>query len=849
MKSTQKTRSLRNKLTLYPGMIFLVVGVVGTLINLQIANSLFSSLGEKYTSEILKAKISEFGQTFDRNIDTSKYMSENSTMRRWMKAEDNAELKAASLDNLQKLNIILKETDTFVAIDSSKSIYENGIFLNTLARDIPSDSWYWKVSASKDMTVDISYNAQLLSTKLYVYAPIWEGEHLLGVTGTGLDVSEMITQMVAKVSEGAHVILFNELGHVKAHVNPDYIDNRKIFHLVGSDSDRVRAIMKKLETLTEKDEHIISEFINYEGKGYMGSFSSINLRSATWYILVLMDVNALLISIFVPFIALLIISLLLILGSLVILISRIVLKPLDIIDSNLAKIMEKDFTVHIDLETGDEFTMVANTINMMTANIREYTENLEGLVAQRTRQLQEAFEEVNTLKVQQDGDYFLTSLLINPLLIKDVNSDIISVDFYVRQKKHFTFKTHNGEIGGDLCIAREIVLSDKRYLAFTNADAMGKSLQGAGGALVFAVVFNSYINRTPLFPSIYTQKPESWISEIYEELHRVFVSFDGSMLMSAVIGLIDEECGAMYYLNAEHPWTVCYRDGKAAFTEDELTMRKIGTVGFDTGIVIRTMQLKSQDVIFLGSDGRDDIMMGMNEETGQRIINEDETLFLRSIEGANGDLEKTAELVASNGDLTDDFTIIRIAWTKPPVLLPPDFEAVRSSGYKAIQDKDLPRAIQLLRKAMYLYPEPEVIGRLAACHRERGETMEIIQTYQYGLKNLPLNETLLYDMVNECRRMVRELLDNAKTKEESNKASNYIRLALDYGERLLIINPQHFKAMLHVADCYRMVRRYADSRALVERAKKIISDDENLKIIERMLDRDEHAQAGKANNQ
>jgi tetratricopeptide (TPR) repeat protein len=127
--------------------------------------------------------------------------------------------------------------------------------------------------------------------------------------------------------------------------------------------------------------------------------------------------------------------------------------------------------------------------------------------------------------------------------------------------------------------------------------------------------------------------------------------------------------------------------------------------------------------------------------------------------------------------------------------------------------------------------------------------MEIIQTYQYGLKNLPLNETLLYDMVNESRRMVRELLDNAKSKEDSARASNYIRLALDYGERLLIINPQHFKGMLHVADCYRMVRRYADARELLERARQISPEDENLKVIERMLDRDENAQqqAGKSN--
>jgi len=844
-----KTGSLRVKLTLYPALIFVVVGLVGAVINRQIADSHLSSLGKQYTSEILKAKLSEFSQIFDRNIDTSQYMAENSIIREWLKDEKNRLLRDAAFENFRKLRIILKETDIFVVADTEKNYYTDdmgGQSLDSLSQDKAGDSWYWQVSASRDLSVDISYDERLKTRKLWVYAPVWEQGTLLGVTGTGLDVTEMIASMVVNVSEGAYVVLFDERGHVKAHRDPDYIDNRTIFQLVGKDGERVREIMRRLNE-GEAEEDIISERVAYEKKSYMGSFSSIDLRSTKWYILVLMDVDSLLNRIFTPFIILLVVSLVVILGALIMLINRIVLKPLDIIDVNLSKIMKRDFTVQINLATGDEFTMVANTINMMTANIREYTENLEGLVAQRTQQLQEAFEEVTALKVQQDGDYFLTSLLINPLLIKEIESDALQVDFYVKQKKKFMFKTHAGEIGGDLCIAREITLMEKRYLAFTNGDAMGKSLQGAGGALVMAVVFNSYINRTALFPSIHMRPPENWLTEIYEELQRVFVSFDGSMLMSAVIGLIDEETGAMYYLNAEHPWTACYRDGKAMFTEEELTMRKIGTMVFDAKAVIHTLQLQSKDVVFLGSDGRDDLMLGVDEATGQRIINEDETRFLRCIEEADGDLERLAEAVARAGELTDDFTIVRIEWKKPPVVPPPDFEAVRSSAYKAFADKDIPRAIQLLRKAMYLYPDPEVIEKLVACHRERGETQEIIQTYQYGLKNLPLHEGLLYNMVNESRRMVRELLDGAKGKEDTNKASSYTRIALDYGERLLNTNTRHFKGMLHVADCYRMLRRFADAKALLERAREIVPDDENLKAIERMIERDMAQYGEKAN--
>jgi tetratricopeptide (TPR) repeat protein len=319
------------------------------------------------------------------------------------------------------------------------------------------------------------------------------------------------------------------------------------------------------------------------------------------------------------------------------------------------------------------------------------------------------------------------------------------------------------------------------------------------------------------------------------------------MLMSAVIGLIDEESGAMYYINAEHPWIACYRGEEAFFIENELTMHKIGTIGFDIGIVIRTLQLQGGDVLFFGSDGRDDVLMGMDEETGQRIINEDETRFLRCIEEVRGDLTDLVDNIIRGGELTDDFTLIRIEWKKPSIAPPPDFEAVVQSADKALADKDMPQAIQLLRKAAQLYPEPEVVEKLAACLRGRKENQEIIQTYRDALNALPLHETLLLNTLRESRRIVRELQAsraNAKSKENVKMIADYIRLALDCGRRLLNVNPMHFKAMLHTADCFRMDGRFDEAKALLARAREIVPEDENLKLVERMLEHDEaqHAQ-------
>ena len=64
--------------------------------------------------------------------------------------------------------------------------------------------------------------------------------------------------------------------------------------------------------------------------------------------------------------------------------------------------------------------------------------------------------EVNTLKIQQDGDYFLTSLLSRPLFVNLNKSNVVLTEFYISQKKKFEFRNKKSELGGDICITDTI---------------------------------------------------------------------------------------------------------------------------------------------------------------------------------------------------------------------------------------------------------------------------------------------------------------------------------------------------------------------------------------------------------
>lgn len=296
----------------------------------------------------------------------------------------------------------------------------------------------------------------------------------------------------------------------------------------------------------------------------------------------------------------------------------------------------------------------------LASELKLFSRQLEDKVKSRTAELQATLEQIKELKYQQDGDYFLTSQLLKPLNSNKSSSENCKIEFLSSQKKKFQFREWQEEIGGDLCMANDIILRGKKYVVFVNADAMGKSLQGASGALVFGSVFESIINRNRIAPHARNVFPERWIKDAFIELHHVFETFDGSMLVSLVMGLIEEQTGVLFMINADHPPAILYRDGIASFLGQEKLFRKLGTLGASGSLHIFTTQLHSGDTVILGSDGRDDLLI--TEGEGNIEINENDSLILSHAEKTKADLKGMLKEMMDFGSQYDDLTLLKVTF-------------------------------------------------------------------------------------------------------------------------------------------------------------------------------------------
>ncbi|MBE8399178.1 SpoIIE family protein phosphatase [Leptospira borgpetersenii] len=516
--------------------------------------------------------------------------------------------------------------------------------------------------------------------------------------------------------------------------------------------------------------------------------------------------------------------------------------PLNNLLSGVEKVNKGDLDVRVPVKVRDEIGFLADSFNSMVSSIKQarrelqdYAENLEEKVKERTQEVQEKMEEVQRLKIQQDGDYFLTSLLAKPLFYNANKSKLVHTEFMLKQKKQFEFRGKHSDLGGDICITGNLRLgvpgNYKRYTMVMNGDAMGKSMQGAGGALVMGVVMNSIMARSAANNRILDKTPSEWLKDVYNEIHSVFKSFNGSMVISAAIFLIEEETGKCFYFNAEHPFTVLYRDGKASFLETGLQLRKLG-LDSEFDFQVQNFELKKGDVLILGSDGRDDI--DLTSEDTVRTINEDENLFLLNVENGKGNLEDIETEICKHGELTDDLSLLKVEFQaeakkdeldemftsgdRIDVALNPD--VIYEDAKQLYKNGKIDQALELL-KAGYTNDTAnqkinKLLGLLSFKGKDYTTAIEVLNNY---LKTDPgLHEYWFYLSI-------------------ANKKVGKYEQALEASLKLNDIQPDNLSNLVNLSDIYRLMDQFDLAEKMARKLIHLDPGNQNgerlLKLIER----------------
>ena len=400
-------------------------------------------------------------------------------------------------------------------------------------------------------------------------------------------------------------------------------------------------------------------------------------------------------------------------------------------------------------------------------------------------------KQILKIEEKRQADFYLLKQLFEPFQNLELSSENIFIEYYLEQYAKFNHKNHSFDLGGDYIYFCNIYLRKRKYIFFINADSMGKSFQGFVGTLILSTVLSAIIKRTKKRIIEKERYPETWLKYTALEIHEVFQTFSGFMMVSAVIGLIDEENGLMYMINFDHPQPIYINSNNYHFLSSKVH-KKLGFPSPNISMEIFRYPLSQSDIIIIGSDGKDEFLI---EE--KNTINEDENLSFNLLKQAEGNLSIFVHKLKNNFTLMDDLSLLKIVYKSEPNLpfIQLEQEIIRSNINQYIADLNK-SLLQLLKNKEY---------------------QRIIELYKEIIQVYPVNDELLYWYSYSCR-----------------KRKLYLE-AIEVGERLLNFNKKHIKNYFQLIYCYKKINHQFRIDILIEELNEIIHKPIKIYKIKKLL--------------
>lgn len=331
----------------------------------------------------------------------------------WMADEDDADARARGLAEMEHYRRSFSDGSAFVVVNGSGNYYFNDAqnsygadpLSYTLDPALESDAWYYATRERREgCYLNVDADRVLRVTKVWINCVVRRDGQVLGVVGTGLDLSGFIQDVVDVSEAGTESIFIDRTGAVQAHRDPSLVDFRSvtkdiadrttIFSLLdtGADMAHLRAMMSAVAASpgTIRTATLgMGGVPRMVGVGYLDHIG--------WYNVTVMDLEAIIDrSVFLP-LALVVAAIFIAVALALSWIFRIaVLGRLEKVEAGLAAVRAgKRANIEPD-RSEDEIGRLSRTFIEMSDTIAEARFSLENQVRERTEQI-ESLINIDTL--------------------------------------------------------------------------------------------------------------------------------------------------------------------------------------------------------------------------------------------------------------------------------------------------------------------------------------------------------------------------------------------------------------------------------------------------------------------
>ena len=439
----------------------------------------------------------------DRELALSLKLADDPALRSWMLDEGDAALAMAAEAQMESYRRFLRDGAWFVAVRKSGSYYVRTPATAAVARTrlestVPGDRWFYDALAKdQDYTLNVDHNDLLDENRVWINVLVRDDAgNAIGLAGCGMDLTAFLDALVGHKDTGIATVIVDRAGKIMAHEDAAIVawnaetdrDSEKvnIYDLLDGEADRER--LKRALSASGPDQEAIDLSLGKKRLIYSVGF----MEELGWRSLVLVDpASGMGAADLVPLGAAVLASLLLVLAGVFAAMNSLVLVPLQALTRAAGVVAGGAYDSALPVMGENEIGRLGVSFNEMTRKVREYTAGLEEMVAERTKDLNDANAKV------------LESIRYAGLIQQAIFPTREELDGGV--SAHFVIHRPRDLIGGDLHFYRASI--DGFWIAVV--DCTGHGVPGA----FMSMMVNALLDR--LYQAEGEESPAALLSRLH----------------------------------------------------------------------------------------------------------------------------------------------------------------------------------------------------------------------------------------------------------------------------------------------------------------------------------------------
>lgn len=393
--------NLKPRFLLLTALLVITSAIAGWFASRQLAEGIVEQWAVLYAEKQVLYDKSRLLQPIVREIALSRQFVSSKAILDWARNPDNPVLARLALAEMENFRPNFADQSYFIALLASGRYYHNNAkdefagrqYRYTLSPDKPQDRWFYDiVRQRRDIHINVNPDFNLGVTKLWIDVLLRNGDKILGVAGTGLDLTPLLQAVLEQTRPGMASLFVDHNGAIQAHRDQRLIDfasisksatEHKTLDLLFDrprDREAIHAAMKELADTNSK---VHTRFVEINGKRHLAGVAY--LPEIDWYEITLLDLDVLLpLSSFSGILLVYLLTLLAALALFNLVLGKQILRPLNELERAMRDVERGQFTGQLKAGEDHEISRLTEYFQRMAQAQWETRQGLESMVKERT---------------------------------------------------------------------------------------------------------------------------------------------------------------------------------------------------------------------------------------------------------------------------------------------------------------------------------------------------------------------------------------------------------------------------------------------------------------------------------